>query len=350
MAGVNIDTAGEKAFTLLPNEFIDNHMPKANPAFVLIYIYLLRNQGGEIDTEAMAEIFSMLESDIIRSFKYWDKEGFIKYSRNDDGSMNISFGGAKKKAAGKTKQPIVIPEERNSKPPKYNPIELEMYKNDYAEIGDLFEFAQQTLGKMLSDTELSTLYGLYDWLMLPVDVIKYLLEYCAGNGHRRMKYIETVAIDWVENNIKSIDAAEERVNLFNKDYREILKAMGQSGRNPAPKEIEFMDKWIKTWQMPMELITEACGTTVLKAGKGSFKYADTIIEGWFNAGAKNIDDVKRLDADFKAKTDNAPPQVREMPKRKNRFINYEQHVRDYDDIEKKEQEYLLNKLKGGGNE
>ena len=352
MAGVTIDIAPEKSFTLLSNEFIDNHMPKANPAFVLIYIYLLRNQGSGIDTENMGEIFSMLESDIIKAFKYWDKEGLIKYSQNQDGSMGISFDTAKKKASAKAKAAISIQNEITSKPPKYNPIELEMYKSDYAEIGDLFEFAEQTLGKMLSDTELSTLYGFYDWLMMPVDLIKYLLEYCAGNGHRRMKYIETVAIDWVENNIKTIDAAEGHLNLFNKDYRDILKALGQSGRNPAPKEIEFMNKWIKTWQMPIELIVEACGMTMLKAGKAQFSYTDKIIEGWFNAGAKTLDDVKKLESEFKDKSktekENAP--VKEMPKRKNRFINYEQHVRDYDEIEKSELEHLLNKLKGGSHE
>ena len=352
MAGVSLDAAPEKSFTILSNEFVDNYMPKANPAFVLIYIYMLRNQGGNIDTETMGEIFSMLESDIIKAFKYWDKEGLIKYSQNQDGSMNISFGGGKKKAAAKAKSDMSSPADTESRPPKYNPIELEMYKNDYEEIGNLFEFAEKALGKMLSDTELSTLYSFYDWLRLPVDLIKYLLEYCASNGHRRMKYIETVAIDWVENNVTTIDMAEAHLNLFNKDYRDILKAMGQSGRNPAPKEIEFMDKWIKTWEMPMELIVEACGMTMLKAGKSSFKYADTIIEGWFNAGAKTLDEVKKLESEFrdKSKTEKENAPVKEMPKRKNRFINYEQHVRDYDEIEKLEQEYLLNKLKGGGHE
>jgi len=352
MAGVSVDLAGEKAFTLLPNDFIDNHMPKANPAFVLIYIYLLRNQGREIDTETMAEAFSMLESDVIRAFKYWDKEGLIKYSQNRDGGMDISFGAAKKKAPAKEKPAISITNEINSRPPKYNPIELEMYKNDYAEIGELFNFAEQTLGKMLSDTELSTLYGFYDWLRLPVDLIKYLLEYCAQNNHRRIKYIETVAIDWVENNIRSIDAAEAHLNLFNKDYREILKAFGHSGRNPAPKEIEFMDKWINTWQMPMEIITEACGKTIMGGKTNQFSYTDKILEGWFNAGAKTLDEIKKLDADFKEKSkpEKESAQLKEMPKRKNRFINYEQHVRDYDEIEKLEQEYLLNKLKGGDHE
>jgi len=347
MAEIAVEAAVDSGYTLVSNDFIDNFMPAANPAFVLIYLYLIRNSHKNLDTATMAETFSMLESDILRAFKYWDKSGLIKYEQNE-GSINISFAVTPKK--NKAKKAVAIETTREIVPsakPKYNPIELEMYKNDYAEIGELFEFCEHTLGKTLSDTELSTLYSFYDWLKLPVELIKFLLEYCAGNGHRRIKYIEAVAIDWAENNIKSVKEAKSHLNVFNKDYREIMSALGLGGRTPATKELEFMDKWYKEWGLPLTLILEGCSKTVIAVGKAQFAYADKILESWFLAEAKTIDDVKNLEAAHKEKAapkEKAELPKKEMPQRKNRFINYEQHVRDYDEIERLENERLKSKL------
>ncbi|MCL2564192.1 MAG: DnaD domain protein [Defluviitaleaceae bacterium] len=348
MAKIMIETNEERAYTLISNDFIDNFMPGANPVFALIYIYLIRNKNNGLDTSVIAENFSILESDVLKAFKYWDKAGLIKYEQNESGGISISLGGVLKKTKAKKAEALeaareIIP----SAKPKYNPIELEMYKNDYKEIGDLFEFCEHTLGKTLSDTELSTLYSFYDWLRLPIDVIKFLLEYCADKRHRRIKYIEAVAIDWAENKIKSVEAAKDYINIFNKDYREIMNAMGLSGRNPATKELEFMDKWYKEWTLPLELITEGCAKTVIAVGKAQFGYADKILESWYNAGAKTLDDVKNLEAAHKEKAaskETAAEAKKEMPKRKSRFTNYEQHVRDYDEIDRLEYERLKNKL------
>ena len=348
MAEIIVEIASDENYTLISNDFIDNHMAAANPSFVLIYIYLLRNRAEALDTGHIAEYFSMLESDVLKAFKYWDKAGLIKYTQIESGAVLLSIGAPKKKAREKKIPQIETSREISmSSKPKYNPIELEMYKNDYAEIHDLFEFCEHTLGKTLSDTELSTLYSFYDWLMLPVELIKYLLEYCASNKHRRMKYIEAVAIDWAENNIKSVEQAKDYVNIFNKDYREIMSAMGLSGRSPATKELEFMDKWYKEWEMPLTLILESCSKTVIAVGKAQFEYADRILESWHNAGAKTLDDVKALESAWsekKAKPETSTPK-KEMPTRKNRFANYEQHVRDYDEIDRLEYERLKDKLK-----
>jgi len=348
MAEITVESAGESSFTLISNDFIDNLMPAANPAFVLIYIYLIRNSHKSMDTGVIAENFSMLESDVFKALKYWDKAGLIKFEQNESEGISISLGTSLKKSKVKKALPVkdAIDISSGAKP-KYNPIELEMYKNDYAEIGELFEFCEHTLGKTLSDTELSTLYSFYDWLKLPIDLIKFLIEYCAQNRHRRIKYIEAVAIDWAENNIKSVEEAKGHLNIFNKDYREIMSAMGLSGRGPATVELEYMDKWYKQWELPLALILEGCAKTLIAVGKAQFAYADKILEAWYKAGAKTLDDVKALETAHKekAETKEHTEPKKEMPKRKNRFINYEQRIRDYDEIERLEHERLVNRLK-----
>ena len=42
----------------------------------------------------------------------------------------------------------------------------------------------------------------------------------------------------------------------NRDYYEILKAIGQGGRHPIDAEVALMKKWIETYHFPMEIIRE----------------------------------------------------------------------------------------------
>ena len=92
-------------------------------------------------------------------------------------------------------------------------------KTDEAFKGILCE-AERTLGRVLSTNDLTVLFGIYDHLGLPADVIMLLLHHCveeyqARSGAGRMptlRYIEKEAWFWAEQEILSLDAAEEFFN------------------------------------------------------------------------------------------------------------------------------------------
>jgi DnaD/phage-associated family protein len=323
-------------------------MPVANPMYTLIYIYLLRNSSINIDTAMIAKTFSILESDVINALKYWESVKLFAL-KEDSFEISISLNSAKP-AKKETDKPVISHEIQYAQPPKYTPSELEMYKGSYPEINTLFDKGEKILGKLLSANDLSILYSFYDWLRLPFDVILYLLSYCANGGHRRMKYIEAVAIDWAENGINTVSLAEDYVNLFNRDYRQILSALGITGRNPAPKEVEFMDKWLKEYNMPMDVILEAADISIIATGKPQFTYTDSIIERWFINGVRNLDDVKKAEQSFKEEKIKSGETLKPKSKPKSKFMDYEKDNRSYDEFEKLESEFLLKKLKGTTNE
>lgn len=339
MAEIKLST--KENTTIMLNNFIDKHMPYAPPAYSCIYIYALRNM--DISSEhrknrKLAEVFRLLESDVIRAWEYWEEKALVTINR-ENGGFDVEF------------LPISSPEEEKIEniiktAPSYPPKELELYKNSYEEINMLFSSAEKILGRLLNAKELSTLYGFYDWLRFPVDLILYMLEYCVKNGHKHLNYIESVAINWSENEIDSIEKAEDYIDAFNKDYRQILKALGLSGRNPAPIEIDYMERWLKEYEMPLNIILEACGKSVLATGKGQFEYAQKIIKGWKDENVQTIDDVKRLEDAFKKNNqgkEKAAPN--KQSQRVNRFANFNQRKRDYDTLEKMEAELLMKGLK-----
>ena len=71
------------------------------------------------------------------------------------------------------------------------------------------------LGKMLSYSAIEKLYGLYDWLGMPPDLIVRLLEYCVELGKKDMRYIEKVAVSWREMGIGTVAEAERYIERQN---------------------------------------------------------------------------------------------------------------------------------------
>ena len=348
--------------TPISNVFIEQYMAKANPIFSLVYIFTykrLTHDGQPVDTGELASVFDVLESDVIKAWKHWESEGLVRIEASEPDAMTIVFVEPADKKPPAVKDGLLADEPKvikPSKPPaaKAEPLtearidypveELEYIQKQCEEIRGLFEHAEKALGRTLKYSDLNTLYGLHDWLRLPVPVIKRLVEYCADNGHRHMNYIETVAINWRERGVNSPEDADAYIQLYNVGYRSILKAFGQS-RNPAAKEIEYMDKWLSLMDMPLEVVLEACDKTIMALGKPNFKYADTIIADWHKHGVRTLDGVRNNEADCTAEKVAKPKQA----KRKTKFDNFEGRKTDYTQLEKMETELINDMVNNGGN-
>ncbi len=400
-------------FTPVSNIFIDNYLSGTNHTYSIVYIYTLSCalRRLEITAKDVARHLELLESDVVKAWRYWASEGLLTLSE-DDGVFNIHFAAVVDKTTPPPKQvaeltlvpdvmeeaePIVEMTSENSASddiavdevsteeitpdevlteeiisestdkastpdkrriqfenrPMYSPEELEIYRSQSEDIERLFTIAESTVGTLLKYTDLNILFSLYDWLRLPVPVIEFIIIICAENNNRNLRYIEKVAIDYAENGIDTVEKAEEYAKLYNRDYKEILKACGNGYRVPTPAEIRYMKKWLTEYEMPLEVILEACDKTILTVGKPGLKYTDKIITEWFKNDVKTLDDVKKADEAFhKAKAVasverfDKPETVRvEAKPKKNRFVNYKQRELDFEELEKLEREYLEEKVR-----
>ncbi len=372
----------ELPFTSIPNKFIDQYMSDATPAFVVVYIYFLRHMGknSNITTEQAANDLGILESDIIRALKYWSEKRVLNYYQEEN-EVSIVYNccsdkekvetdayeqlGASEEVAPEKKEELQEDNAEESKPilnvvdykpknefeiknkPNYSLEELEIYRTQSNDIKNLFKVAENTLGKLLTYNDMNTIFSFYDWLRLPLEVIELLILYCAQNNHRNMSYIERCAVDWAENGINSIEAANEYIKIFNKDFREIFKALGLGNRNPAPTEIEYMNRWIQQYKMPLNIILEACDKTIMQISKPQFSYTEKIIKEWFDNKVRTLDDIKKFEANYyetkklsKEKSDSQKSAKNKAPVKQNRFVNFKQREWDYEQIERLERKYL----------
>lgn len=271
-------------------DFIEKKMPRANGAYVKVYLYALSlaYKGISEDTSDIAKKLSLLESDVINALEYWEKEEILTVNNN-----YIYFNG---QAAEKSAHKPQI----KKKTPK-NVSELMM--NNKA-LADLCTLAQEILGKTLNNSDLETLYWFYDDLGFSPEVIIMLLEYCVSKEKRSMKYIEKVAMGWHENGITTMSQVDSYIKAEKEKsgyFYSLRKLFGITDRNLSKSEELYLKTWKEDYGMNEEMVALAYEYCILSTNKLSFPYINSIIKGWFEKGIKTIEEAEKDHNDFKNK-------------------------------------------------
>ncbi len=325
-------------------------MPLANGDYVKVYLYILRLVvSGSLDftTHTVAKQLNLIESDVIRALHYWSDQKILEVVFDEDELVSVGFLSLEKTNETITSTAPVKEKKKVAKVfdrPQYSMEEMALF-SEQDDFKQLLYITERYLQKPLSQTDVNTLLGFTDWLGLPFDVVEFLIEYCASNGHRHMNYIEKVAIDWSERNIKSIEQAKNHTDSYNNSYYRIFKSLGLGNRQPTPKEIKYMDRWVKDYNFALEVIELACEKTISSINQPSLSYVDTILTRWHNKGVKSVDAVAELDRTYK---EEKKSKKKPTTNSKNKFHNHNQRQYDYDDLEKKMNDLLDKKSIGMG--
>ena len=179
-------------------------------------------------------------------------------------------------------------------PPAYTAQEIARAAEGDGKLRMILELTQQSLGKLLSFAETQKLFSFYDWLGLPPDVVVMLVEYCSVHGHKNMRYIEKVAVDWAEKGIDSMEKAEEYIQRFEqRDAAEtkIRSLMGIGSRALTAREKEYICHWVDELKYGLDMIRLAYERGVNAIGKASFSYINSILESWKAKGYKTPADA-----------------------------------------------------------
>lgn len=274
--------------TLLENEFIDEHMPKANGEYVKVYLLLLRYLGDpsvELTISRIADILECTEKDVKRALNYWKKQGLLDYETGkqepcgDAGAAEeLSVSGMSSSADGKKAGAGEAPSQKNRR-----------------EFKEVIHVTEQYLGKTLTKTESEAIVYFYDYLGMSADLIEYLIEYCVENGHKSIHYIKKVALSWAEQKVGTAEEAKAVSGQYSRNSYAVLNAYGIKGRAPAVSELGYIRRWNDEYGFSSELIVEACNRTMKAIHQPSFEYTESILKKWVDKGVKTPADVKALD-------------------------------------------------------
>lgn len=278
----------------------------------LLYLYILKNRGGASTSEA-SEKLGRSTSDIELSMTLLARLGLV---RCDDIAPTVS---------------------QDEETPEYTASDIKRELKNGSAFYTLVQEVQRSVGKMLSSDDLIKLFGIYDNLHLPVEVILQLVTHCIEESRRRygpgrvptMRYIEKAAYTWEREGIFSLDKAEEyikRLETSRSVTSEIQKVIQIRDRLLSASERKYIESWIEMGFDP-ETIEIAYDKTILKTGRLTWGYIDSILKNWYGSGLHTSAEILQGD------------------KKKIRSLPGKESAPDFDDYERMKK--LLKKMKEG---
>ncbi len=357
MEPIKVTLAKDTTQTVISNIFIDTYMPKANGEFVKIYLYYLRclNASGQATSlSAVADVFAIMESDVLRALKYWEKEGLLQLklasgkltelvllplnnSEDTQSPKVLNTSTTADDLAAPVDVSFVSGRQTYNGIPAYTMEELEHFRQDNNR-DQLFFIIEQYLGKPLGPTDINTIVFFSEQLGFSSELIAYLFEYCVSNNHYSIHYIEKTALAWAKEGIDTVAKAKNRSAYYNKTCFDILKAFGITNRNPARSEMEHIQRWTREYGFSMTLILEACRRTIEATHAPSFSYAESILKRWYENNVGSMDDVKKLDEAYERQrqeksTKKADGATGTPSRTSNKFHNFDQRDYDFNQLE-----------------
>lgn len=352
MNRLNIYRTMAKEQTAIPNLFIDEYMADANDAQLKIYLFLIRMMNANLPTSVsdIADKFNYTEKDVLRALKYWESRQLLSLEFDTQGNLSgIQVLTLETPCGTPAEEPCIRPvlsfvrpaqaERTDSLPrevqkPQYSLDELNSFKGN-EEIEQLLLVTEQYVGRPLTRGDMETVLFFYDKLHFSTDLIDYLVQHCVERGKRDFRYMEKVALSWHEQGITSPKEAQGMTRSYDKVVYTIMRSLGKNAA-PAPKELEYIDKWTKEYGFLLDVIQEACDKTVLTTDTHRFAYADGILKKWYEAGVRRKADIPAADAAYhnnRAARSADKPRKNDTSVTKNRFNNFAQNTYDFDQLE-----------------
>lgn len=191
-------------------------------------------------------------------------------------------------------------------PDSYTSAEIVRRSKEDSVFSSIVTAAQKALGHTLSTPDLKTLFGIYDSLSLPPDVVMQLLNYCAdavrgSDGETRkltIRYVEKVAYTWVKLEIFTWEQAEDyirRDKLRREETAKITEALDLRGRKLASDERSYIVSWIDMG-FGVAAVEEAYNRTVINTGGLKWQYMNKILTNWHQNGIHTLEEIEQKDA------------------------------------------------------
>ena len=380
--------------TTIYNSFIEDYMPAANGSYGKVYLYIakcLQAKESNFSISSLADQLENTEKDILRALMYWEKKGLMSLNRDKATGeilgleMLIPFAerdfdtyenAAKESAASLgvdsdlsetgaantstyessgTDAPSNVnsdvhrasnsAQEKNSsavKPIQVSPEQIqELSANeDFVWVCNVVE---SYLERPMKPTEIQLITYLYGTLHFSRELILHLYDYCISMGKTACNYIQTVALSWHEQGIKTPEQAQNASVRYLASYNAVSKALGL-GRGLAEIEKKYVDHWQNDWNMDLSVILEACNRTVLKLHLADFIYTEGILSHWNEQNVRTLQGVEQSDlhyAQTKEQKEKKKPSTSGKQPPRNQFQNFKQRDVSSEELQELERKLLM---------
>lgn len=344
-----IDLGAWNSIFAVPTKVVDEGLKFSDGVKLKVLLYVLRNSGTSFDDSEISKATGVNVTDIPEALDYWVSMGIFNRidntlvpAKNEEEFVPVQQTPVQTVQMPQPVQPVTQPQQTVSQPeqtvqhtavhekeqpdieqpeePKKVFTATRPQKPDFVftaqrlavdeELKMLVEETQTTLGKVLSNSDISTLLMLKDTCGLPLDVIFMLIHYCVSIDKGNIRTIENIGVQWANDGIYSLEAAENKIEQIQKttaNFSLVSKAFGlKNVGSPTKKQLEYGNKWVTEWKFSPEMLREAYERCVDTKGTMNFRYIDGILKRWHASNVHTIDELNKYE-----KSANKPVERRE---------------------------------------
>ena len=283
----------------VPNEAAEN-LKLCTAGQLRVLLFALSRGFSETSPENVAEELGIISEDAKDLLDYWVGRGILEC----DG---VSAPVSEVKPASPAPQ-VYEPKREIPKAPetKLTMKEVMQIKESDPAVAHVFSEAERLLGKTFTTSDSETIVWLISYAGIAPEVLITVIAYCASIDKKSFFYIRKTALEWLENGIDTIEAAEERMRVLEeaKSWEgEVKRVLEIYGRSLVSKEKEFCESW-RMYGISSELIHFAYEKCIEKTAKLSFPYINKILLSWHQKGIKTVAEAT---AENKPKTEKEKP-------------------------------------------
>ena len=202
------------------------------------------------------------------------------------------------------------PEKSTGSPsPRYTVSELRARRTDDRRFEAVCQTAESVLGRMLTESQLRTLYTAYDHLGLPADVLIDLLTYLKQEKQTvTRRDIEEQAYLWADMGIYTAQASAAFLSRLEKEkpiIADMLRALDMAGRSPSPSEYRYLSEFIRQG-FDANAVGLAKERLYQRIGRFSWKYLKGILDSWHDKGVHTVEEITALEPAVKQQAAPSP--------------------------------------------
>lgn len=273
----------------VPAKIADEMLERCSGEQLKVILCILRNP--EIDDEQIAEKTGLSPETVAECADYWIDAGILISDSNDLGTLS-----SEKDNEEMTKT-VSAPKIMPLLKPSQEEIDIALEKS--RSLRNLFNEAQQILGKTYGYTTQSMLYNIVYYFGLPQDVANLLLHFAKYADTCSQNEILNIARNWSENGITDCSAANDYINKATKGrklFSELAALTGNADTSPTFAQYELLCRWI-SWGFDAQAVAKA--HEIMKADKESgtlnyrnFQYMNKPLKKWHEAGLHTVAEIE----------------------------------------------------------
>ena len=311
----------------VPDVLVDENIRLASVVQLKVILYLLRHGKNVVTKEEISEALSLDVYDVADAMVFWAERGVLV--KDTDSAREITNVNKKpaqpavteihieKAEIKKNEQPKKITPDIPSSRPSHEQVAARCKESE--ELVHLFREAQQALGKTVGYEGQATLLMMHDTYGLPTEVILMAVEYAVSQKKTGFAYIGRIGKKWSENEIDTIEAAEEYIlehNEINEVWNKLRSLTEINNIRPTEQQHRYLNCWVKEYGYDVNIIYQAYEEGVNNTGKFNMPYMDKIIRTWHEHGVKTVLDIQKQRDEWEKSRDKRLGKNKKEPKPK----------------------------------